>query len=265
GGRGGWLNAALLGAVLGMALLIFNVPPFNQLTTTAQTSSEFDRLEDQIATIGAAQAAQATQQAILSNDRSALRDSQATAEAQIEALDAPLATLQAEVGALAGELAAGDNSLSGLNDNIDELEGRIDTLDAQLFGLQATVPPGQDFIEYDRQILLVRSWLELFEARTLLIENNPGEASSRLESALTTLSTAASLSTEEDRAVIDAIIGRVTLVIDSLVESPFEALSDLEVALRNLNNQIRPPGEQPSIAPTPQATPSPAPTEQSNP
>lgn len=241
---GGWLTALALGVLVTLALLVFGVPPFDRLPNPFLANREsVDALETQVSLLEEEIATLEAQNQLM------VEEIEATAVARLDAADERLEGLE--------------SSSSEQGASLDDVSAQLEALSESLNALEEELPGDTEYNEYNRQLLLIRAWVEVANARDHLLQNNPGLATEQLARAAGTLEQALALSTEAQQAVLGPVQERLALATDNIDDNPFAAVSDLEVAWRALGEMIAPPGVVVSPAPigTPESSATPIPEE----
>lgn len=244
----GWIAAVILGTAIGSSLFLLAPDVFNRLIRPVQqNAADVARLDSEVDALG-------TQ---ISQLQTSQLDSRSSAETRLADAEGRLAESE-------GRLRDAEDLIAEQQKLIDQMEQAIKTdadsieaLQTKLNVLQAELPGKAEYAEYNRQLLLMRTWQEILKARLRLMENNAGLALETLAEAHKLLDQAYAASSAEQQAALDPVLTRLEAATTNITANPFSATGDLEIAWHDLGLLIGPLPAPPSStpAPTPLATP----------
>lgn len=241
----GWIVAAIFGIVLGV--LIFLIAPAvsrDVLTPIRSSQADITRLDAEVDLLGTQLTELNVEQ---STDRqsqdAALSEVQAAAERRVAEAETRMAEAESRLAEAEARLREAEDALAEQAEQITALQESLDAASAQLAALEQELPGVEEYAAFNRQLLLMRVWQELLNARLQLLENNPGEALDILSEADLLLEEAYLTSTPEQQAALSPVLERLARVLENITENPFAATGDLEIALHDLGLLIIPPEE----------------------
>jgi len=182
-----------------------------------------------------------------------------------------LATQQAMLDeiatAQAGQLMPLATSQSAAQATLDTQAQRLSTLSdelgraqSELSALRADSPGNAAYVEYNRQLVLLRAAQELLVARIRLSEQNAGQASAAINAARASIELARAASPLDEQERLSGVLARLDQVQANLTSNPFVAFADLDAAWAELLAAIQPVVLVPASTPTPTPAAIPTPT-----
>jgi uncharacterized protein YhaN len=267
----GWLVALILGVMCGVLGYITLPLLYEQAIAPVQANTadiagieeRLAEIDAQLTELEAAQTSSAVaQDEALVDFQQQQVDRAAEMEGRLADAEARLNDAERTQADLAGQL---DDLFTGLDIQASALE----LFEARLATLEEEIPGAAEMQEFNRQLLLMRSWQEILKARVRLVQNNAGAAYDELLIAQASLSLAYDASTPEHQAELAPIMARMDDVLAELEDNPFAATEDLEIVWHDLDRLINPDVQLPGVlegqpegteeAPI-EATPTPTPT-----
>jgi hypothetical protein len=182
--------------------------------------ADLDALQAELEAVQGAQ--EAVQAALEAGDESVAADLQAVRVAQ-ERIGAALGRLQVEQESIGQEL---DSQQAEIDDSIESVEASRQEIAALAAGLEGRFSP----VALRRDLTLVKAMNLLARARLLLVQSNYGLAQTDLQAARELLVAPSGEVSDDQAAVVAAIVARLDAALANLPEAPVAAADELDGA-----------------------------------